>query len=102
MYQINSTYQLDDEVTAAKYRRAFYLQCLRTHLKAKRLKNQVKKAFRASNNIVEKCFYLAVIEELNNFQLKNLRRFLVVALCGLTNYRKVAETSGTQSKLKNL
>lgn len=67
MCQINSAYQLDDEVTAAKYRRAFYLQCLRTHLKAKRLKNQVRKAFRVSNNIVEKCFYLAVIEELNNF-----------------------------------
>lgn len=67
MYQINSIYQLDDEATAAKDRRAFYLQCLRTHLKAKRLKNQVRKAFRASNNIVEKCFYLAVIEELNNF-----------------------------------
>ena len=67
MYQINSVYQLDDEATAAKDRRAFYLQCLRTHLKAKRLKNQVRKAFRASNSIVEKCFYLAVIEELNNF-----------------------------------
>ncbi len=67
MNQINSIYQLDDEVTAAKHRRAFYIHCLRTHVKAKRLKNQVRKALRASNNIVEKCFYLAVIEELNNF-----------------------------------
>ena len=57
----------DYEATVARYRRVYYIQCLRSHLKAKRLKNQVRKAFRASNSIVEKCFYLAVIEELNNF-----------------------------------
>ena len=67
MYTINHAYKLDDEVTAAKYRRAFNLHCIRTHLKLKRLKTQVRRAFIASDNIVEKCFYLAVIEELHNF-----------------------------------
>ena len=67
MYTINHAYKLDDEVTADKYRRAFHLHYIRTHLKIKRLKTQVRRAFIASDNIVEKCFYLAVIEELNNF-----------------------------------
>ena len=66
MANVNHAYKLDDEVTAAKYRRAFYLHTRRTHFKIKFLKAQVRRAFIESENIVEKCFYLAVIEELNN------------------------------------